>query len=121
MVAMSNHFPAGFAKVRLLSRVSPQVHVEIGALGKRFLAERAGVGPFAGVDPQMYGQMVPPGELLATAGAFERPLSHVNLIHVSDQITVPGKHAATDTTHPFLRRGLFVVHRNRLQATLAAV
>lgn len=121
MIAMSNHFPTGFAKVRLFSCVSPQVHVEIGALCKRFLAERTGVGPFTCVDSQMYSQMVPPCKLLATAGAFERPLSHVNLIHVSDQITVPGKHSATDTTHPFLHQGWFVVHRNCLQATLTAV
>lgn len=121
MVAMSDHFPTGFAEVRLFSRVSPQVHVEIGALCEGFLAERTGVGPFTCVDSQMYSQMVPPCKLLATAGAFERPLSHVNLIHVSDQIAVPGKDLATHTTHPFLPRGLFVVHRNCLQASLTAV
>lgn len=62
--------------------------------------------------------MVPTNKRLVTIGAFKGLLSHVILIHVSDQIRVPVKLFATDTASLCVLLGFFLLHKNNVNATL---
>lgn len=109
MIAVGNHIATRLAKIGLFPCVCPQVNIEIWALSKGLPTERTLVWLFTCVDSQMHSQVVPASKLPVTFGAFEGPLSLVNLIHVSDQIRVPVKQLATESASLHVPLGSFLL------------